>query len=132
MRRHPKPEIEGQNEQQSAKPIGHNVAGEVLKKHHHAITAAKSAVLRAQQGLKTAWDNAEKDGIDKPAMKEVIKRLEQDPATARAHMQRFTHYSTQLGLFDRIADWESAEANGANKASIDRAEADEAASAAGL
>jgi len=104
--------------------IGGNVSTEILKQHCSAIESAEAGLKRAQQKLKTCWDGAENDGIDKKAFKATMKRLKEDPATARAYLALVQSYSTQLGLFDRIQQWESDEAQGANAASVDRAEAE--------
>lgn len=121
--RRQQPEAE-QASQSIAAAVGGNVLQETLRQHYGAIDSAEAGLKRAQQKLKTAWDDAENAGIDKKALKQVMKRLREDPATARMHMQLVSSYSKQLGLFDKIEGWLQDEDKAANAASVDRAEAD--------
>lgn len=122
MARKPKRQPEAEQAAEAvAASIGGNVTQETLRQHYGAIDSAEGTLKRAQQKLKTCWDDAENAGIDKKALKQVMKRLREDPATARMHMQLIRSYSTQLGLFDKIEGWLQDEDKAANAASIEAA-----------
>lgn len=102
--------------------IGGNVSAETAHKHYRLIAAAETELKSKQQALKTAWDAAESDGISKAPFKAAMKRMKDDTAAADAYLSQFQQYTTQLGLFDRIAEWKQGEENEANSASVDAAE----------
>lgn len=93
-------------------------------KHFAKLAGIEAKLASVRQELKTAWDEAEADGIEKKPFKAAIKLAKGNPATADQFIKKFTHYTTQLGLFDRIDQWKQAEQHEANKGSVARAEAD--------
>lgn len=128
MARKPRQQRNGHGDEEGVESVRHAVGGnvtqETVRRHYGAIDSAEAGLKRAQQKLKTCWDDAEAAGIDKKALKSVMKRLKEDPATARLHMNLVRSYSVQLGLFDKIEGWLQDEERGAQAASIDRAEGD--------
>jgi uncharacterized protein (UPF0335 family) len=105
-----------------APAIGGNVSDDTARRHMSAISILEAELANVRQKLKTAWDAAEADGIDKKAFKAVMKLRKEDPAKADAYTRLFQRYSEQLGLFDMIDAWKQAEETEANGASIDAAE----------
>lgn len=98
--------------------IGGNVTKETLVRHFNEISMIETEMASARQALSQAWKDAEADGINKKAAKLAFKQMAQDPASADHFVRSFTHYTQQLGLFDKIDEWKQAEATEANAASV--------------
>lgn len=116
-RRRSEPEAETQKRE----AIGNNVTKATLLHHYSEISALDTEMSEVRGRLAAAWKDAEAAGIDKKVAKRVFKLASKDPATIDLYVRSFTHYTTQLGLFERVDEWKQAEANEANGASIAKA-----------
>lgn len=109
---------EPESEQPKPASIGDNVTREVLTKFLNQVQHHETRIASERQALSQVWKDAEAAGINKKVAKKVFKLASEDPATIDLYVRSFTHYTTQLGLFDRVQEWKQAEANEANGASV--------------
>ena len=115
-RRRSNPDTETPEPKRAA--IGGNVSKDTLTRYFHAVSRLETDLAGLRQSLSQVWKDAENDGINKKAAKLAFKQMAQDPASADHFVRSFTHYTQQLGLFDKIDEWKQAEATEANAASV--------------
>ena len=105
-----------------APAIGGNVTDETLREFERDYVALKAELDEVRGQLGARCKAAEEAGIDVKTFKQVMKIKKLMAPEMKAKIHTFTRYTTQLGLFDLIQQFEQAEAADANAASVDAAE----------
>lgn len=97
--------------------VGHNLTKTEFIKHADRIAELDAKLAAVRQDLKTAYDDAEKAGIDKKALKAARKVLRMVSHERREHFGTLASYlrwmnvpvGAQFGLFENEVDDDEAE-----------------------